>query len=217
MEKEATFGSCQETCQQQSPSPLSLVASILQPVIPDTVVSSKDCSCLLPSSLSGLNGQGNFNCLAMEFLGKSLEDHVQLPLGLSEHHRVCPQKQESLKLRCGGQFTAKTACLVAQQATCMLAAILFECPCRFKEEAKSNSPGDRMCCSGGSPANRIPSLQRSGDGIGLKGILLCACGSVGIQLHSIFTQAAGAHVHLRDGAWHDGSNQADHGLMNNSV
>eukprot|EP00439_Symbiodinium_sp_Y106_P066012 s2686_g10.t1 len=38
--------------------------------------------------------EGNFNCLAMEFLGKSLEDHVQL---------------------CGGKFSSKTACLVAQQ------------------------------------------------------------------------------------------------------
>lgn len=38
--------------------------------------------------------EGNFNCLAMEFLGKSLEDHVQM---------------------CGGQFKPKTACLVAEQ------------------------------------------------------------------------------------------------------
>ncbi|OLP93969.1 Casein kinase I [Symbiodinium microadriaticum] len=38
--------------------------------------------------------EGNFNCLAMELLGKSLEDHVQL---------------------CGGKFSSKTACLVAQQ------------------------------------------------------------------------------------------------------
>ncbi|CAE6940537.1 CKL10 [Symbiodinium sp. CCMP2592] len=38
--------------------------------------------------------EGNFNCLAMEFLGKSLEDHVQL---------------------CGGKFSSKTSCLVAQQ------------------------------------------------------------------------------------------------------
>ncbi|CAJ1406353.1 unnamed protein product [Effrenium voratum] len=38
--------------------------------------------------------EGNYNCLAMEFLGKSLEDHVQM---------------------CGGQFSPKTACLVAQQ------------------------------------------------------------------------------------------------------
>lgn len=38
--------------------------------------------------------EGNFNCLAMEFLGKSLEDHVQM---------------------CGGRFKPKTACLVAQQ------------------------------------------------------------------------------------------------------
>ncbi|CAL1138525.1 unnamed protein product [Cladocopium goreaui] len=42
-----------------------------------------------------LQGYGNFNCLAMEFLGKSLEDHVQM---------------------CGGRFKPKTACLVAQQA-----------------------------------------------------------------------------------------------------
>ncbi|CAK9094754.1 unnamed protein product [Durusdinium trenchii] len=38
--------------------------------------------------------EGSFNCLAMEFLGKSLEDHVQM---------------------CGGKFKPKTACLVAQQ------------------------------------------------------------------------------------------------------
>eukprot|EP00438_Fugacium_kawagutii_P036405 Skav232845 [mRNA] locus=scaffold1834:700054:716262:- [translate_table: standard] len=38
--------------------------------------------------------EANFNCLAMEFLGKSLEDHVQM---------------------CGGRFKPKTATLVAQQ------------------------------------------------------------------------------------------------------
>ena len=34
-----------------------------------------------PFSSTHQRCQGNFNCLAMEFLGKSLEDHVQMLLG----------------------------------------------------------------------------------------------------------------------------------------